>query len=873
MPRQATHPRGRFLALAAALAVALAPQFASAASVDCQAARSNTELSLYLYFPNASDSDYPADINGTTTGPIPAFDAADLDAAAGSTSEYRDAITRRVKLDYCELDVAVSASTSPNGTTNPTPSDDRWRVVGIGGDAFTTSNLYGKCCTNGIARVWAGEFGEESEPGGAIDGTLTGANSTLVRWANAIAGTVSHEAGHSLGTNHQFSVPRPNEDARGNHLMASGKGAGNITGEDRASDRHFSDNSLELLAANLGFYEKTLSNWDFVNPNPDTADGLTVTVFVAQDAGEPEIGSVYDGSLSPWSNAEIASSGIGFFNGTAYDSYDINFTDPQDWDGGGGGEVGGGVTFHVGVGLSTNYIVRDVRLTSGGTELGLQPRVIGYTPDGSFNPETGDYHLTLSVPDAGDGPLVVSNVQIRHLPRTLAINEMVDGGASLDASGRPILPWALRDGATEIPVDGTAELAVANLAEPRALDLVLTAPPDCGMVPEILPVPDSDLFDITYCDEGRQLGLFPSARVYVAATVTDPDATFFDRKTGEMVTGPLSSRIFIQFPGGFPDLNDNGVDDAIDIDTGVCTDINRNGVCDDAEPTRYAYPAKIICGRQDVPNDGRLVRGDYATTVNILNPSDRRARITKTLSLTFPPDEQRPGLVAPIATETLPAQSALKVDCADIASTVFGGTLPAPYVEGYVTVESATRLDVTGVYSSRDLAEAPPCDTGAGRCGRDSCKGPTCCGDSCKPAPSVSTTLDVVPAREILRPPPRRPALCPDLVVTDIGRPQVTCPSAQGSCVTRLDYIIGNIGTAASGPFQARASADPDQGKTAVEQIESLLPGQDISISVLTTSGGNCFDPDCTLTVEADSKGKVKECREDNNSRTETTPG
>ncbi|MEB3323581.1 MAG: CARDB domain-containing protein, partial [Synechococcaceae cyanobacterium] len=290
-------------------------------------------------------------------------------------------------------------------------------------------------------------------------------------------------------------------------------------------------------------------------------------------------------------------------------------------------------------------------------------------------------------------------------------------------------------------------------------------------------------------------------------------------------------------------------------------------------PTRYAYPAKIICGRQDVPSDGRLVRGDYATTVNILNPSDRRARITKTLFLTFPPDAQRPGLTAPIATESLPAHSALKVDCADIASTVFGGTLPAPYVEGYVTVESATRLDVTGVYSSRDLAEAPPCDTGAGRCGRDSCKGPPCCGNSCKPAPSVSTTLDVVPGREILRPAPRRPALCPDLVVTDIGRPQVTCRSAQDSCVTRLDYTIGNIGTAASGAFQAQASADPDQGKTAVEQIESLLPGQDISISVLTTSGGNCFDPDCTLTVEADSKGKVKECREDNNSRTETTPG
>lgn len=864
----------RVFGLMLAAFFATLPQ-ALAASVDCQANRSNTELVLYLYFPTAEDSDFPAEIFGEVTSPLPPFDAAELDPGVGSTAQYRNAITERVRHDFCEFDVTVVSTTNPSGITDPTPSDDNWRVVGIGGDAMPTANLYGVCCTNGFSRVWAGEFLENSQPGGSIDGTLTGTNSTLDRWANAIAGTSSHEPGHGLSLSHSDSIPRPTEDARSNHIMASGSNdGGNITGEDRAEDRHFSDTSFEILASQVGLYEQTLSNWDFINPNDSTADGLTITLLVPQDA-DPSIGSVYSGGLSPWADASLSSNGSEMFQGTTYDRYVVTFADPQNWNNGDAGEIPAGEEFHVGVGLTTNYIVRNVTLTAGGTAMELHPRVIGYTPDGSFNPATGDYHLTLSVPDPENGPLIVSNVRIRHLPRTLVIDEMVSSGVLVGIDGRTIVPWDTREGET-VEVDAIAELAVANLAEPRAVKLARTSEPDCGVIPKPVPVPDSDIIDLHYCEEGPVLGLFPSARVYVEATVTDPDARFFDRDTGTMVTGPLSSRFFIQFPGAIPDLNENGVDDTIDIDTGICSDTNANGVCDEAEPTRYRYAAKLICGLQAEPSDGRLVKGHYATTINILNLSDQPARITKSLSLTYPPEEQRPGQVVRIATDKLKPQEALKVDCADVEWRIFPQGLPASYVEGYVTIESATRLDVTGVYSSRDSEPAPSCRSGEGNCNPHECGKPSaCCASAaCPGAPALSTTLDVEPIREHVieskRPPTK---MCPDLTIASIGRPSVDCPKGAGSCVTKVHYEISNIGNAASGPFEAQATLDPQQSVIVTNTIGNILPGQTEAVAVTTPPGGNCFDPDCTVSAIADRSNRVLECNEDNNTAQQTTPG
>lgn len=838
-----------------------------AASVDCQADRSGDGLVLYLYYPTASDSDFPSPMFGEVTSPIAPFDANDLDPALGTTAQYRNAITERVRTDYCEFDVQVVQTTSANGTTNPVPTDDNYYVVGIGGDSG--GGFFGVCCNSRMARVFAGTFANGAVAGGSFDGLLTPGDGTLDRWANAIAGTTSHEPGHSsiLGNpGHASANPRPGEDALENHIMDTPPAA------DRIEDRHFSDTSYEALAGALGLYEQTLSNWDFINPNSSTADGLRITVLIDQDADTPEIGSVYDGGLSPWSDADITAAGTLTFQSETYDRYTITFTDAQGWNNGDSGEIPAGEEFHVGVGLTENYIVNDVTLLADGSPMQLHPRVVGYTPDGSFNPETGDYHLTLSVPDPENGPMVVSDVRIRHLPRTLSINEMTSTGVMLGVDGRPLMAWQDREGG-DIAVASAAELPVANLAEQRALDYFRVEDPECGMLAEAPPVPDHVIFDLPYCEEGPVLGLFPSARVYVEATITDPNATYFDRNTGTMVTGPQSNRIFIQFTGKVPDLNGNGVDDAIDIDTGICSDDNANGVCDDAEPTRYRYAAKFVCGDQpQEPSDGRLVRGHYATTINILNVSDRPARIKKFLSLSYPPERQVQGEVLPIAVDMLDPGHALKTDCADVKRRVFPNGFPASYIEGYIALETATRLDVTGVYTSRDTLAAPACGRPEGHHGcKSGCENPP--PTSCRGAPALSTTFNVVPAKEYVIEAKTPDEMCADLTVTDIGVPRVSCPQGSGSCVTQVDYRLANIGNAASGPFQSRAQLDPRQSVTIDSAVPSLNPGASTTIQISSPPGGNCFDPDCTVTVLADSSNRVMECREDNNEARETTQG
>ena len=114
----------------------------------------------------------------------------------------------------------------------------------------------------------------------------------------------------------------------------------------------------------------------------------------------------------------------------------------------------------------------------------------------------------------------------------------------------------------------------------------------------------------------------------------------------------------------------------------------------------FEYAAKLVCGLHRDPRDKRLIRGAYATTINIHNPNDVEVEFFKKLALTFPPAEQRPGEVIRISEDRLGPDQALAVDCMDIQRQVFQGTLPAPYIEGFVIIQSKLSLDVSAVYTS-----------------------------------------------------------------------------------------------------------------------------------------------------------------------------
>ena len=856
-----------------------------AAVVNCQAARPGAGSVLYLYFPTSQDTDFPDDPGGwgISTSPLEPFDINDLDPSVGTTAELRDAITERVRTDYCEFDVRVVQTTSANGTTNPTPSDPRWQLIGIGSD--TNGSLFGIAedfddfddDEMDVARVWAGSF--ENAFGGS-GGALNGTNSTLARWANAIAGTVSHEAGHDYGPDHPDANPVTGEDGSDNHIMSS------PSGEARAQDRHFSNTSFEILARNLGLYEQTVSNWDFINPNDSEATGFRITVLVLPGEGTPTAGSIYTGGLSPWGDVSITADGSEVFKDDTYNRFHIDFTDPKNWNNGGSGTIPAGEEFHVGVGLTTDYIVRNVELSDAGGTMDLRPRVVGYTTGGSFDPSTGSFHVTFSNAEPEDGPLILSDFVVRYLPRTVDIDEMVTGGKLTGVDGQQVLPWSVRGAEEEtyVVVDKT-DVNVGRLSEPRAVDFIAVPDPECGL---ITPPPIEDPRapnQLIYCRDGHMVGLFPAARIYLEATVTDPNATYFDRDLGHFVTGPLKQRIFAQLSGVTPDLNDNGVDDAIDISSGDCEDINRNGVCDEAEP-KYRYAAKVVCGIQEDPTNYRLARGRYATAINILNPSDTPARFTKTLSLTFPPEGGSPGAVLSLGKERLEPGEAVEVDCIDIRRQLFPNGFPKRYLKGFVSLKSDRSLDVTAVYSANGLNKKTRTCPDKGHCGyqgdqkrhcgkeRYHCdKKPDC--EGCRDEVQQETiTIDVEEIRErIVEPVKETDPGCADLVIRDLERPDVNCPKGAGSCQTSVHVSIANIGDADAGSFDLRTIFDPRQSVTVMTPLPGLPAGGATTLSVVTEPGGNCFDPDCTINAMIDAANTVRECREDNNEASQTTPG
>jgi hypothetical protein len=260
----------------------------------------------------------------------------------------------------------------------------------------------------------------------------------------------------------------------------------------------------------------------------------------------------------------------------------------------------------------------------------------------------------------------------------------------------------------------------------------------------------------------------------------------------------------------------------------------------------FLYPAKVVCGLQPDPKEMKLVRGFYGSAINIYNPGDEPVSLRKELALTFPPEEEGPGKVLKIAEEQLGSGEALEVDCSDLSREVFAGQLPERYIKGFVAIRSSGPLRVTGVYTAAGLDRE-----------------------------DVIGDVRSVDVEEIHPAPARKPPpSCPDLTIKDIGQPSVSCPGGAGTCVTTVSYTVANVGAAAASSFSVRTVLDP-AASVVVDQLlaSGLGAGVEQTMTVITPPGGNCFDPDCTVAVKADSGSEVQECDEGNNSASNTTPG
>jgi hypothetical protein len=259
----------------------------------------------------------------------------------------------------------------------------------------------------------------------------------------------------------------------------------------------------------------------------------------------------------------------------------------------------------------------------------------------------------------------------------------------------------------------------------------------------------------------------------------------------------------------------------------------------------FEYVAKIVCGAQEDPKDMRLARGFYATTINVHNPNPETARFFKKLALTIPPGDQRPGQVLPIANDVLKYDEALAVDCEDVSRRLFGGSLPGPFIEGYIVIQSASSLDVTGVYTTATVRDGMADE-------------------------HSSMHVEQIRERAPRNTPP--PGL-PDLTVQDIVITGVSCPGGPGTCVTQARVTIANLNPTPATAFNTRSVFDPAQSVVVNTPFAGLGGTTSNSFTVTTPPGGNCFDPDCTICVTVDSGNTVAETNEGNNQLCKTSIG
>lgn len=255
---------------------------------------------------------------------------------------------------------------------------------------------------------------------------------------------------------------------------------------------------------------------------------------------------------------------------------------------------------------------------------------------------------------------------------------------------------------------------------------------------------------------------------------------------------------------------------------------------------RFLYLAKVVCGTQPLTTGLQLARGHYATTINVFNPGRQAARLRKTLALAIPPGQQQPGRVLPIGRDILPPGQALAVDCEDIRTRVFNGTLPGSVIDGFVSIISDQPLNVTGVYTTATLnAEGTAQDHSS---------------IHVEPIPeqAINGRDDELKLADII--------VDPDLLLDTI------CDSRR--CRVSMRYTLRNIGEAATGPFSvAIVRGDSDTSLSNLPVDAGLEPGATFTETTTVTVPLR-DDEENTICIRADSPlDQVMESDETNNER------
>ncbi len=118
-------------------------------------------------------------------------------------------------------------------------------------------------------------------------------------------------------------------------------------------------------------------------------------------------------------------------------------------------------------------------------------------------------------------------------------------------------------------------------------------------------------------------------------------------------------------------------------------------------PEWFQYVASYTCGG-NVGDALRVVRGEYATAVNVYNASGETATFHKNLALVYPPSAQAPGEVSDPIEDVLATGTALQIDCLEIRNEFYFPNPPpnTGHVQGFLVIESDRPLHVEAVYTA-----------------------------------------------------------------------------------------------------------------------------------------------------------------------------
>jgi hypothetical protein len=132
----------------------------------------------------------------------------------------------------------------------------------------------------------------------------------------------------------------------------------------------------------------------------------------------------------------------------------------------------------------------------------------------------------------------------------------------------------------------------------------------------------------------------------------------------------------------------------LDVETVIGTEVDKS----------VQYAAKFVCGLP--PGDtgafiGPVTAGFYLTSINIYNPNSASVTANLRVLEVSAAGGGNPGHRTATGSEMIGANSALKIDCFDVAQ--FFGQSSVTNSEGFVviTVDKRTVLNVVGVYTAQ----------------------------------------------------------------------------------------------------------------------------------------------------------------------------